>query len=447
MSPPGRRPPAGAAAGRDCGPGRAGRSAGRIARAAAAALALVTLPAVSPLSAQEEAPNRVRVFLDCDLEACDTDHVQREIAFVDWVRDRRDADVHVLVTVEDTGAGGERFDLDFQGRSEFAGLDETLRHTSSATDTDVEVREGVTRTLAAGLVRYVARTGAVENLRVEYRPDGDEEEPVSAEDDPWNRWVFRSSVSGSFSAEDRSDFVSLSLGQSASRVTEAMKLGIEVTGQYDESNFDVSDTETVTSVTRSFRAEALYVASLGSHWGAGLRASAEHSTFRNFDLALRLAPAVEYNVFPYEESTRRQFRVLYAVGPRRFDYQEETVFLETSETRVDQSLSVSLDVREPWGSANVAVEGSHYFDDFGTNRLFAFGFLEVRLLKGFNTFVDARATRVRDQFNLRRGEATEEEVLLRQRELQTDFRLEGSIGFSFTFGSVFTDAVNPRFGG
>ena len=54
---------------------------------------------------------------------------------------------------------------------------------------------------------------------------------------------------------------------------------------------------------------------------------------------------------------------------------------------------------------------------------------------------------VRDQIYLPRQGATEEEILLRQRELATSFTYSGSIGISYTFGSTSAGVVNPRFSG
>lgn len=398
------------------------------------------------VAGQEPASVRVRVFVECNGDACDTEHLRSQIAYVDWVRDRFDADVEILVTEGATGAGGQRYEVAFEGRGRFEGVEETLQYTWNPTDTDGEARDDLTRTLGAGLIRYVARTPALEQIDIRYDPDAGVSASGSPDDDPWNRWVFRTGFSGSFAAEDRSDDASVSLSQSAGRVTEEVKLALDLSGDYSESNFDTSDTTSVTSVKRSFVGELLYVHSAGDHWGVGGRVSAEHSTFSNFDLSLRVAPAVEYNIFPYDESTRRQLRILYAVGPRLLDYAEETIFFETSETRLHQALNVSLDVEEPWGSAIVALEASHFIDELARNRLEGFGFLQVRLIRGLGLFVEASFARVRDQINIPRGEATEAEVLLRQRELLTDFRLEGRIGVDLTFGSIFSDVVNARFG-
>ena len=421
-------------------------------RATIRTLSVLSLLAIDPslhlcerLAAQEAAPIFVRVFVDCDGDACDEDHLRREIVYVEWVRDQADADVQVLVTEAATGAGGRRYDLAFTGRRTFEGMGDTLRYTRNPTDTEGEARDGLTRTFAGGLLRYVARTPAVHRLQIAYDEGSEGQGPASMED-PWNRWVFRTSLGGTVAAEDRTDSYSLRASQSVSRVTEGLKIALDVSGEYQESNYETSDTTSVSSLTESYQGEALLVYSLGSHWGIGFRATAERSTFRNYDLAVRLAPAVEFNFFPYEESTRRQLRILYAAGPQRLDYEEETVYFKTLETRYHQSLSVSLDVQEYWGSAIVALEGSQYLDDARRNRLEGYGFLQVRLFRGFGVFVEGSLARIRDQIGLPRGDATEAEVLLRQRELQTNFQLEGRIGFDITFGSVFSDVVNARFG-
>ena len=90
----------------------------------------------------------LRVFLDCG--SCDRDFLRREILFVNYVRDRPDAQVHVLVTVEGTGGGGAAWTLDFYGLEEFAGLDDQLMFYTSQDDTDDSRRRALARTLSLG---------------------------------------------------------------------------------------------------------------------------------------------------------------------------------------------------------------------------------------------------------------------------------------------------------
>ncbi|MFW5947902.1 MAG: hypothetical protein ACOCUW_05360, partial [Gemmatimonadota bacterium] len=51
-----------------------------------------------PAAAQNGEPERVRVFLDCQTRGCSQSEFRTEITFVDWVRDRTVADLHVILT-------------------------------------------------------------------------------------------------------------------------------------------------------------------------------------------------------------------------------------------------------------------------------------------------------------------------------------------------------------
>nr|MDQ3389488.1 hypothetical protein [Gemmatimonadota bacterium] len=176
------------------------------------------------------------------------------------------------------------------------------------------------------------------------------------------------------------------------------------------------------------------------------RGSATSTTFLNQRLALRIAPAVEYNLFPYAEATRRQLTFQYSTGVNYFDYEETTIFGKAEEALLDQSLGVALALRQPWGSVNTSLEGSHYLHDFERNRLQLSGGVNLRLIKGLQLNVGGSAERVRDQLYIPAGTRTPEEILLRQRQLETGYRYFGSVGISYTFGSIFNNVVNPRFG-
>ena len=62
--------------------------------------------------APASAPDRVRVFLDCSF-FCDENYLRQEITVIDYMRDRKDADVHILVTTQSTGGGGTEYTIKF----------------------------------------------------------------------------------------------------------------------------------------------------------------------------------------------------------------------------------------------------------------------------------------------------------------------------------------------
>ncbi len=405
---------------------------------------------IARLEGGQEPPDAgpaLRVFLDCQVFSCDFDHFRREIRFVDWVRDRQDADLHLLLTSQGTGAGGDEITVQVIGRGEFEGADDRLTYTTDATDTQQESRAGLTQTLKLGLVRFLVGTERAEWVQLFYRPPGERSGQAQPEDDPWNFWVFQLTISGSFSGQESTSSLSLNGDLSADRTTEDWKFNLFLSGRYQENNFDLNDSTTIKSISRNYTGTTLLVKSLGDHFSAGAQGRVTISTFANQDLLVRFAPALEYNLFPYSESTRRQLRLLYTLGVTAIDYTEETIFDKTEETKFDQSLSVSLGLTEPWGTAQVSLQGSHFLDDFDQNQLTLFGLTDVRLVRGLSVNLFGSISHIANQRNLPKGGATEEEILLRRKELATSFLFSGSIGLSYTFGSTFSNVVNPRFGG
>lgn len=226
-----------------------------------------------------------------------------------------------------------------------------------------------------------------------------------------------------------------------------MKIRVTLNGSYSENKFKFSDGSRFSSYTHSFGASELAVKSLGPHWSAGQRASMNSSTYLNQRITTRVAPAIEYNLFPYAESTRRLLTLQYALGLNDFRYEDTTIFNKIAEVRPDQTLTLSLGLKQPWGSVTASLEGASFLDDLSKNRAELFNSLELRLFKGFSINMFVSASRVRDQLYLAKGESSDEDVLLRQRQLATSYSYFAGIGLSYTFGSILNNVVNPRFEG
>ena len=69
----------------------------------------------------------------------------------------------------------------------------------------------------------------------------------------------------------------------------------------------------------------------------------------------------------------------------------------------------------------------------------------MRLSKGLQIGVNGFYSRVRDQIGIPRGQLTDEQILVRQRVLQTNYFYGAFVNVSYTFGSIFNTVVNPRF--
>ncbi len=389
---------------------------------------------------------RLRVFLDCQNVHCDFDFVRTEITFVDWVRNRQDAGIHLLVTAQTTGGGGREFTLSFIGQGGLAGSDQTLRTLSPQTASSDERRRTLVRAFTLGLARYAVGTPAADRITVTYAAPATDSSASSAPiRDPWNYWLYSLSVNGNVNGESRSKFSQFYGNISANRTTEEFKVRLSTNGSYGENKFVLTD-GTFTSYSHSYGVSGLVVKSLGPHWSAGPSVSASSSTFFNYKLALRSGLAAEYNLFPYNESTRRQLTFLYTLGGAHFRYEDTTIFDRLQETRPTQSLAVSLDVKQRWGSASISLDGDQYLHDLSKYNLGASADGDLRIFKGFSLNFFGQASLLRDQLYLRKGGASDEEVLIRRRQLATSYRYFGFFGIRYSFGSIYNNVVNPRFG-
>jgi len=170
------------------------------------------------------------------------------------------------------------------------------------------------------------------------------------------------------------------------------------------------------------------------------------STYANMNIAVGGFPAVEYNVFPYSESTRRELRILYKIGYNYFQYNEETIYDKLQEGLFSESLEFVLELKQPWGTIETSLSGSHYFHDFDKNSLTVYTNLSLRLFKGFSLNLHGGYSMIHDQLSLQKSDISPEEVLLRRKQLETQYSYWGSVGISYTFGSIYNNIVNPRFG-
>lgn len=396
-------------------------------------------------AAHAQAPNgRLRVYVEsCD---CFGDFLRTEITWVDFVRQPQDADVQILSSETMTGAGGVERTLRFVGAGRFAGVDYELRAVTLPNETEDAQRRAVLRAVQVALLGLAARDGLPDgfDLRV------DAPEPAagaSSSRDPWNLWVFEIGANGSIEAEESAKETAWEVSVEADRVTENWVLNVEAEIETESESFVLDDGRRVDATRRERRLDWFVAKSLGDHWSAGFDGSVQSSTFGNVELSTEVMPAVEYNLFPYSEYASRQLRFEYGIGAVHARYNEVTIFDQLEETRPRHRMSATLEQRQPWGSVESSLEWSQYLHDLSLSRLEFQGEVSLRIVRGLAVEVGGSASRIRDQISLPRRGATPEEVLLRLRELQSGYEVALFVGVSYSFGSIFNNIVNPRFGG
>ena len=134
---------------------------------------------------------------------------------------------------------------------------------------------------------------------------------------------------------------------------------------------------------------------------------------------MKLQPGIEFNVFPYSESSRRSLTLSYEAGIESFDYEEATIFDKLEETVPSQEIQATLDVEQPWGDSRIRARYNSLLNDLDTYSASVFGNLSFRIARGLSLNVSASTSLVRDQIFLPKEDLSDEEILLQGRQLAT----------------------------
>src|SRR6185503_1098401 len=243
-------------------------------------LSVILIAAFIQCRSQQIYPDRLKVFIDCHT-GCDMTFIRSEINIVDFLLDRQAADVHVLITDQNTGSGGDEYQLIFFGQNQFSGIKDTLRFINDANNTDFEERALLLKYLKIGLTPFIAHTKLGKELDIKMKMDKPADSSGKSSlttKDPWNYWVFRIETYGSVNADEVYKESSLNGYLSATRITDDIKIGFELNGgknktqiEYDDGNGNM---EKFIYRNNNFNFSHYIVKSINQHWSWGYEASA-----------------------------------------------------------------------------------------------------------------------------------------------------------------------------
>lgn len=386
--------------------------------------------------------NSLKVYIDCNC-GCDLSFFKKEINFINYVRDPKEAELYILLTAQTTGSGGSTYFFFFQGQQSLRGMTDTLLLSCNANSTSEEIRNKQLNILKLGMVRYIAHTPEAGKLEITSKQTETEDDtPV---DDKWKSWVFSISSDVYFSGQKLYNYFNIYEQLYVTRITPDWKVKFQLYSSYNEQRF-VIDNDIYKTYSRSYSFYHLLTRSLSDHWSVGGSFSASHSTYSNKFLEIYLTPAIEYNVFPYSQSTRRSLTIFYKIGPEYNKYIDTTIFDKTKELLFFHRLVFTYNIIQKWGSISTSIYGSNYMHDFSKYNLSVYSDFSIRIFKGLSFNFYASFALIHDQLSLPKGGISDEDILLQRRELATQYSYYTSVGLTYTFGSIYNNVVNTRFG-
>ncbi len=383
----------------------------------------------------------LKLFLDCNF--CDNTYIKQNLENVEFVRDQNFADVHLFFASQRNGNGGRLYDVEFIGKNDFSEMSDKISFSTNTDMTRDDIRNLILEQLKLGLVRYWMKKGTAANISVNIKSknENDNKEP---EIDPWNYWVFRLGANGFFNGQESSKFSNYRFNVSARRVTDKNKFNLNLGFSENKSTFSFDDDDII-AVNNSKFLSVNDVISITNHWSVGAFARTGSSTFSNRDFYWSFKPGVEYNFFEYKESAKKQLVFSYRAGVIYNNYIERSVFGEDKEHLWEHNISLGGRINQKWGNLFAQAEFDQFLNDTTLNSLeFSLG-ASIRLFKGFSFNVNGNYEITRNQVNLPAGDVSLEELLLQQQQLQSGYNYFVSLGFSYSFGSIYNSIVNPRF--
>jgi len=386
------------------------------------------------------------VYLDCGY-GCDLDYMKKELSFVDFYIDPNSVNVHILISSEVTGNGGKQVTFRFVGKEDFDGITNILTTLLPPNVSLDSKRRTYVETIQKGLYPYILQTSESENVELNYiTKDTASSTKEVVEKDKWNSWVFRMGANGYMNGEEGYSYKSYGGRLTANRITEKSKFTSSLRLSNSVTEYDYEDYSFI-SEKKSLNIGSIYVLSLNKKFSVGVKSNFIESTYLNLDYGFDIAPCVEYNFYPYSESSEHRFSILYGISTTFNDYTDTTIYLKTKEIYPSQVVDISYVNYQSWGSIDLGVNGKQIidFDDMKKYNIGLWGGVDLNITKGLSLNLYVSMDFDRAQIELPGGGATYEETILRQRELESSYFFYTSFGISYTFGSMKNNVVNSRF--
>ena len=381
---------------------------------------------------------KIKVFLSC---RCDDDFLKQNTLFFDYVRDMSLSDIEVFVFEITNASGGRNYTFNFNGKNNFINKENQINAVIPKNISLNKSREILLNTYKLGMASFLSNTDYQNEIDVNFT----NEKIITDQKklDTWKNWVFE--VYGSFNFENEKSIneEEFNLGFDVDRVTEIWRVRSDF--EFDRSiKFFSGGEQNYSSERESLYFSGSLVRSISNHFSTGFFSSYRHDTFRNYKSSINISPAVEYNFIPYNEVLTREVTLAYKLGYNIYNYIEETIYEFEDQKMFNHSLTLNLRFREKWGSVYSYLVASQFLDLPEQNRLTINNNINLRIVRGLSLRISAYFRFIRDQINLPKGQASVEDLLLRQRQISTNYQNRISMGLSYTFGSIFNNIVNNR---
>lgn len=419
-------------------------------------LIVVSLFSINNIRSQNQRPQakEINLFINCQAY-CDIDYIKTEIKSVNYILDRFEANVHLLVISEGTGSG-QKINMFFEGQKEFLGINDTLTYFVLDTETSDIMRQRMVSMLKIGLFRYFTFTPMLSELEIKLPVKDTVKKTDSQDIDKWKSWIFNIGTGGNISKDDYQSSKSIRNSFSFYKTTENIKISSYNSMNIAQTKWLYDGEETIVNRNNAYSTNQI-VFSLGPHFSAGGNLSAGYDQYNNFKMYLKIKPAVEYDLFPYEESVKKLLTFNYSLGPSYLKYNDTSYYnISKSEWLFEQNLSANATITQKWGNIYLSGGWSTFLNNFflegkkipgiDINSFWVFESIDIQILKGLSISLSSSFSFTKGILpNIPKRDFTKDDLITNSRVYPTSKYLYFYWGVNYRFGSKSSNVVNPRF--
>ena len=404
---------------------------------------VILLLALYPSLLFSQEIDKLNVYLDCNY-ICDIDFLKREMPCINFMRDPSDSHVQIIVKSQKSASGGSRISLRFIGSKQFNSKEDEYFINLKPDISKENQRQEILEMLKRGLFYYLLRSNEAKNFNLDYIKSTKTEKHLDL--DKWKNWVFRLNLSAWIDAEKGYTNSNYNSTISINKIKEKSKFLSNFRMYNSITSFDYPDYKLQTEKKNS-SADFTYVKSLSPKFSLGAFTNISRSTYYDYNLKLRFEPAIEYNFYPYDESSKHRLSMLYGVGFGYNDYIDSTIYLKTEETFPLQQVEVKYNNLQKWGSIGLNLYSYQIIDIEDMDKYYFNHSADIdwKVVKGLSVNLWTWVTLNRAQIYLVKDDVSCEDILTRQRELESNYKVYFNFGLSYTFGSTKNNIVNSRF--
>jgi len=405
------------------------------------------------VAAQDNKPSKLKVFLDCRTR-CDFNYIRSEINIVDYMLSQDEADVHIMINNQVTGGGGGNTEILFYGQKRYGAMQDTLNYSYPPNQAMSQTRDLMLQYLKLGLAPYLAKGLMASQIEMVTKVDETDlllmKELSKTPNDPWRYWTQIFGVNGNLRLEQLYQTLRTSGYFQSTKMTEDLKIRFRVGAGREVSTYKyVSDTGTIKTIVDNsdFNARHFIARGIDNNWTYGYETSYASSTFSNIKGSLYFSTGLERSLFPYSTINNKFVALRYGLDVRDNHYYDTTIFAKKKEVLFGHKMILSLKYNQKWGYLEGGIRYRNYFHDWTLYNVSINSAVNIRLTGALSINVDLYGALVHDQVNLAQGDASQEDVLTRKRQMGSAYNFATWFGVNYRFGSSMNNFVNPRFEG